>query len=123
MTSRLRATPALTVVVLIAVVAGVGVRPVRAATGDPSSGTDAPELIQQIIAAYGGIERWNAIRDGTYILRDISHRNTDGKAIVAETRAYFTKDPRPAVRLDLVHGENLHTKVFDGLEAWIAVDE
>lgn len=98
--------------------------PVRAQTVEAPTPSQARarELVQQMIAAYGGMERWNAVRSASFTLRDLIYGVGSGKPVVSETRHAFAKDPRPMLRIDLSAGGNQHTKVFDGLEAWIAID-
>lgn len=85
------------------------------------AGDRARDLVHEMIAAYGGMERWNALRDAVFQVRDLDYSHV-GKPVVVETSYYFRKDPRPTMRIDSEHNGNLHTKVFDGLEAWIALD-
>lgn len=95
--------------------------------GVPAPGPDpaqrrAPEIVRQMIAAAGGMERWNAVRDASFVLRDTAFGVTAGKPLVTAIQTSFSKDPRPMLRIDVHYAKNIHTKVFDGLEAWLAID-
>ena len=80
------------------------------------------EVAREMIAAAGGMERWNAIRDASFALRTTAFNTGPTGSLVTSIQAEFTKSPRPTLRLDVPQGKSIQTKVFDGLEAWMAVD-
>jgi hypothetical protein len=75
-----------------------------------------------MIAASGGMDRWNAIRDASFVLQTSAFDVGPGGLLVSTIQTSFTKSPRPMLRLDVPHGKSIQTKVFDGLEAWMAID-
>ena len=79
-------------------------------------------VAREMIAATGGIDRWNAIRDASFVLRTTAFETGPTGSLVSTIQAEFTKSPRLALRVDVPHGKGTQTKVFDGLEAWMAVD-
>jgi len=79
-------------------------------------------LAREMVAAAGGMNRWKAIRDVSLTLRTTAFDVGPSGSLVSSIRASFTKEPRLMLRVDVPIGKSLHTKVFDGLEAWMAVD-
>lgn len=93
----------------------------------PPDGSDAARdrgtaLVREMITAAGGLERWNAIRDASFVLRTTAFDADPSGSRVTSIQARFTKAPRPMLRVDFPDGKNIQTKVFDGLEAWLAID-
>ena len=83
--------------------------------------TEADLLVRKMIAASGGMERWNSIRDVTFTLRNIFYDVGD-KPLVSDQEMSVTKDPRSMVRADVRHGGNIHSKIYDGANGWAALD-
>ena len=113
--------PATRTVIIAALLAAVAI-PLHGQE-ESASRKQALELVQKMIAAYGGMERWNSVRSVSFTLRNFAYGLGQGKPVVSKTDQWFTKDPRPMLRIDLPLGKQVHTKVFDGLEAWMAIDE
>lgn len=90
----------------------------------PADPPDSPpvQIVKKMIAAYGGVERWNATRDGTFLMRVIAYGVTYGKPRVSETRVYFTKDPETMVRLDLKRSGKIHSRLYRAGHAWSDID-
>lgn len=120
MRASIRATRLVLPLLLVAAVP----TPLAAESPPPISASrqQADVLVHKMIAAYGGMERWNAVRSATFTLRDLAYGLGTGKPVVAETRQFFSKDPRPMLRIDLRIGPHEHSKMFDGLEAWMTID-
>jgi hypothetical protein len=115
--------PRLVLLLLAHAFAGLGL-----CSPDAPSNTSGPArergtaVAREMIAAAGGMERWNAIRDASFVLRTTAFEAGPTGSVVTSIQAEFTKAPRPTLRVDVPHGKGTQTKVFDGLEAWMAVD-
>ena len=109
--------------------------PVLAATPPPGSGEGpdqhptastsrlrGEELAREMIAAAGGLERWRTVRDLTFTLRERIYPGGSGKPFPSTSRNAFTRDPLPMLRVDVASSKNVHTRAYDGTEAWIAMD-
>ena len=81
----------------------------------------ARKLVRQMIAAAGGMERWNTMRDATFVVRDVQPGPSSRTSITIR-RVMVTKDPVPMVRIDVPRGRSLHSAVFDGERVWLAED-
>ena len=79
-------------------------------------------LAQRMIAAYGGIERWNAVRDGSFVFRVLDYHKTYGKPRVVRTRYSFTKDPELVVRMDVGQASSEHGRFYSEEDIWITVN-
>lgn len=87
-----------------------------------SSGDVAQEIVHRMIAASGGMERWNSFRDATFLVRTAIYNLGEGRPYVTVSRLEFTKDPRPMVRVETRANNTLRVQVFDGRESWTSVD-
>lgn len=79
------------------------------------------KLVRQMIAAAGGMERWNSMRNATFVVREV-HTHPTSRASITIRRVMITKDPVPMVRIVTPRGRSLQTAVFDGEQIWLAVD-
>jgi hypothetical protein len=91
------------------------------APGGDDARTRGQRLVRQMIASSGGMERWNSVRDSTFVLRTVLYDVSD-KPFVTRQAFSITKDPRPMIRVDVRQLGNVHTKVWNGVESWMAVD-
>lgn len=89
---------------------------------EPSSKDKARTIIHQMIAAYGGMERWNSLRDASFAIRTLRYGVRPGRPVVSVTHIQFTKDPRAMIRLEARYATTTVAKVYDGQQAWIASD-
>ena len=97
---------------------------VPAAETEDSRDTAGPatEIVRRMIAAAGGMERWNSVRDATFSVRHLAYGSEGGKPLVTVNHIAFTKDPRPMLRVEIPFRKSTQVKVFDGTEAWVVVD-
>ena len=82
----------------------------------------ATEIVRRMIAAAGGMERWNSVRDATFSVRHLAYGSQGGRPLVTVNHIAFTKDPRPMLRVEIPFRKSTQVKVFDGTEAWVVVD-
>ena len=115
--------PRLVFLVLAHAAAGIGLvaQGLAPDAADPARERGAA-VAQAMIAAAGGMDRWNAIRDASFVLRTTAFDTGPTGSLITSIQTTFTKVPRPMLRVDFPHGKSIQTKVFDGLEAWMAID-
>ena len=88
----------------------------------PDTHLRAQQIIHRMIAAYGGMERWNSLRDASFVIRNLRYDLRPGRPVVSSTHIQFTKDPRPMIRLESHYQTTVIAKVYNGNDAWIASD-
>ena len=97
--------------------------PAGSAQEAPRTAEDARarKLVRQMIAAAGGMERWNTMRDATFVVREVQAAPTS-KTSITIRRVMVTKDPVPMVRIDIPRGRSIRSMGFDGERVWLAAD-